>query len=140
MELHILKSLKVNCSNITSSSSMQLSFINNHDMTAKSVEKHYFIALNVKLHVKIRFKKFYWLLKPFVNAFAYYQYSTSTISYWPPIAPLKKKLPDSWDLVQMVPTSSRKVTQSRWKTPKIENGRFYSRDPNFNKHLLISPK
>ena len=50
---------------------MQLNFVNNHDMTAKSVEKHYFIALNVKLHVKIRFKKFYWLLKPFVNAFAW---------------------------------------------------------------------
>lgn len=50
---------------------MQLNFINNDDMTAKSVEKYYFIALNVKLHVKIRFEKFYWLLKPFVNAFAW---------------------------------------------------------------------
>ena len=38
---------------------MQLNFINNDDMTAKNVEKYYFIALNVKLHVKIRFKKFY---------------------------------------------------------------------------------
>ena len=33
-------------------------FINNRNMSANSVEKHYFAELNVKLPVKTRFKMF----------------------------------------------------------------------------------
>ena len=54
-ELHILKSFKVNCSNISCFYPCDLFLINNINMTVTGIETHYFIVLNVKLQVKIRF-------------------------------------------------------------------------------------
>ena len=65
-----MNSLKVVLLNITCFSPMQLIF-HNHIITANSVEKHFFVVLNVKLEVKIRFKKFYWLLELIYNIFAW---------------------------------------------------------------------
>ena len=39
-------------------------------MTGNGIEKHCFIVLNVKLHVKLRFKTFYWLLELLYTASA----------------------------------------------------------------------
>ena len=59
VELHILKSLKVNCSNTVSSLYMQPIFNKQLPYDGHSVEKHCFLVLNVKLQVKLRFKMFY---------------------------------------------------------------------------------
>ena len=45
-------------------------FINNCNMIRNSVEKHCFVVLNLKLHVKLRCKTFYWLLKLLYTVFA----------------------------------------------------------------------
>ena len=63
-ELHILKSLEVNCSNASCTLFMgQIFLINNVNVIVNSVEKYCFALLNVKLQVKIRIKTFNWLLK-----------------------------------------------------------------------------
>ena len=58
-ELHILKSLKVDCS-LTAcfSSTWESFFIHNRNMTAESAEKHCSIVLNVKLQVQLTSKRF----------------------------------------------------------------------------------
>ena len=58
MELYFLKSLKVNCTDTACSSFMRPSF-GNTGSSGNSVEKYYFLVLNVNLQVKIRFKTFY---------------------------------------------------------------------------------
>ena len=77
-ELYILQSLRVNCSNTVCSSSMRLIFSSqkivetvdlvtfseeilngNFIFCAPSVEKHCFVALDVKLQVKVRIKTFH---------------------------------------------------------------------------------
>ena len=45
VELNILKLLKVNCSKIACSASMQIIFINDEKMTAENFEKHCFVVL-----------------------------------------------------------------------------------------------
>ena len=46
-----------------------LFLINDRKMTGNKVENYCFVALNVKLQVKLRFKTFYWLLKLLYTAF-----------------------------------------------------------------------
>ena len=52
VEIHILESLKVNCSNNAFSSSSQLVFDKHFNMTSSSAEKHYSVVLNVKAITK----------------------------------------------------------------------------------------
>ena len=70
MEFHIFQLLKVKYSNIACFLSMRPFLINNRNTTGNSVEKHYFVLLNVNLQVKLSFKTFYWLLKLLYTAFA----------------------------------------------------------------------
>ena len=55
VELYLLRSLKVTCSNRACYSSMRPIF-NKCSMTGNSVENYSFVVLNVKLQVKLRFK------------------------------------------------------------------------------------
>ena len=56
---------------------MWLFFINNHNMTANSVEKHCFVVFNVELQVKIGFKTLYWLSELLHVAF-HFETTTNT--------------------------------------------------------------
>ena len=59
LELHILKSFKVNCYKYSLFFIQATYFsINNCNMNTNNVEKYYFVVLNVKLHAKVRFKTF----------------------------------------------------------------------------------
>ena len=71
-QLHILKLVKVHCSNTACSSSWWPTIHKLLNTTADSVEKHWhcFVVLNVKLQVNIRFRTFYWLLELFFSHFA----------------------------------------------------------------------
>ena len=70
-QLHILKLVKVHCSNTACSSSWWPTIHKLLNATADSVEKHWhcFVVLNVKLQVNIRFRTFYWLLELFFSHF-----------------------------------------------------------------------
>ena len=59
VELHLLKSQKVICSNTACSLSMRPILINNCNVTGNSVEKQFFAVLNVELEVKFTFKTIY---------------------------------------------------------------------------------
>ena len=70
LELHILKSLKVNRYKYSLFFIQAAHFsINNCNIKANGVEKYCFVVLNVKLQVKVRFKTFCWLLELLYTAF-----------------------------------------------------------------------
>ena len=56
-------------------------FINKLNMTANSVEKHCFAALNVNLQVKTRVKTFYWFFELLLSPFALNS-TTSAASFY----------------------------------------------------------
>ena len=67
VELNILKLLKVNCSKIASSASIQIIFINDEKMTADNFEKHCFVVSNIS----IRLETFYKFLELFYTPLAF---------------------------------------------------------------------
>ena len=58
VEFHILKSFKLFKYSLLFYHATYF-FLNNHSMTANSVEKHGFVVLNIKIQVKIRFRTIY---------------------------------------------------------------------------------